>query len=125
MSRIRSKNTEAERTVFAHLRRKGVSFQKHYKRAAGCPDVALPKKKRAVFVDGDFWHGRDFARVKMGRKDGDYWVQKIKANMARDKKQRAALKRAGWSIIRAWASEIKRKSTRQKQLSKIEDFLNS
>lgn len=123
MSRIRSKNTGAEMEVFAHLRRKRIAFQRHYKRAAGCPDIALPKKKKAVFIDGDFWHGRDLRRVTRGKKDSDYWVQKIKANIERDKKQRAALRRAGWSILRIWASGIKRKSTRPEQLRKIKNFL--
>lgn len=123
MSRIRSKNTEAEKTVFSYLRSKHISFQRHYKKAAGCPDIALPKKKKAVFIDGDFWHGRDFARVQRGRKSNDYWVGKIKANIARDKKQRAALRRAGWSILVVWASEIKRKDTRAKQFRRIEKFL--
>jgi DNA mismatch endonuclease (patch repair protein) len=124
MSLIRAKNTQAERLVFSHLRSKGIYFQKHYKGVAGCPDIALPKKKKAVFIDGDFWHGRDFNRVCKGRKNSDYWVEKIRSNMARDKKQRAALRRSGWSVIRIWESELKRLKTRPSRLLKIEKFLN-
>ena len=125
MSLIRSKNTQAERLVFSHLRSKKIYFQKHYKRVPGCPDIALPKKKKAVFIDGDFWHGRDFNRIRKGRKPDDYWVKKIRSNMDRDKRQRAALRRSGWSIIRIWESELKRLRTRPPRLLKIEKFLKN
>ena len=104
MSRIRAKNTKAERIVFRYLRSNRVYFQKHYKRVAGCPDIALPRKKIAVFIDGDFWHGRDFAR----RKDRllDYWKTKIETNMKRDRRNRRALVRAGWKIMRVWEKDL-------------------
>lgn len=53
MSRIRSKETQAEKIVFRYLRQQKLYFQKHYARAAGKPDVALPRKKKAVFIDSD------------------------------------------------------------------------
>jgi DNA mismatch endonuclease (patch repair protein) len=104
MSKIRAKNTKAEGIVFRYLRSNGVYFQKHYKRVAGCPDIALPRKKIAVFIDGDFWHGRDFAR----RKDRlpDYWKMKIEMNMKRDRRNRRALVRAGWRIMRVWEKDL-------------------
>ena len=125
MSLIRAKNTQAERLVFSHLRSKGIYFQKHYKGVVGCPDIALPKKKKAVFIDGDFWHGRDFDRVRKGRKNNDYWVEKIRSNMDRDKKQRSSLRRSGWSIVRIWESELKRLKTRPSRLLKVEKFLEN
>ena len=54
MSKIHARNTKAEVLVFRELRKRGLYFQKHYKRVKGSPDVALPRKKRAVFIDGDF-----------------------------------------------------------------------
>ena len=60
MSKIRSKNTKLEVLVFRELRKRGVYFQKHYERVVGKPDIALPRKRKAVFLDGDFWHGYDF-----------------------------------------------------------------
>lgn len=63
MSLIRSKNTAIELNVFRFLRRNSIYFQKNYKRAMGSPDVALPRKKKAVFIDGDFWHGWKVLRV--------------------------------------------------------------
>ena len=53
MSKIRSKNTKIENLVFKELRKRKIYFQRHYKKCAGSPDIALPKKKIAIFIDGD------------------------------------------------------------------------
>lgn len=115
MANIRSKNTAPEILVFRFLRRNGVYFQRHYARVSGKPDIALPKKKRAVFIDGDFWHGRDFGSRPLPK----YWADKIERNLARDKRDRAALKKAGWKILRIWASDLQRVKTREKTLARI------
>ncbi|HUN54438.1 MAG TPA: very short patch repair endonuclease [Smithella sp.] len=123
MSRIRSKNTEAEKIVFTFLRKEGIYFQKHYRKISGSPDIALPRKKRAVFIDGDFWHGRNFERIKKGWDENDYWFKKIGSNIKRDRKQRRAMKKEGWVVLKIWESNLKRKSSRPKQLEKIKNFL--
>jgi DNA mismatch endonuclease (patch repair protein) len=64
MSKIRSKNTGIEKVVFREIRKRGIYFQKHYGRVAGNPDIALPRKKIAIFIDGDFWHGYQFEKIK-------------------------------------------------------------
>ncbi|RZD19594.1 MAG: hypothetical protein EVG15_00760 [Candidatus Acididesulfobacter diazotrophicus] len=64
MSNIRSQNTKVEILVFRELRKRKIYFQKHYKKAIGNPDIALPRKKKAVFIDGDFWHGYQFSKLK-------------------------------------------------------------
>ena len=85
MSKIRSKNTKAELIVFRELRKRKIYFQKHYKKCVGCPDIAIPSKKIAVFIDGDFWHGRNFHKDKK-RLPKRYWLNKIEGNIVRDKK---------------------------------------
>lgn len=54
MSKIRSKNTKCKLKVFRELSRRGIYFQKHYSRAVGNPDLALPRKKKAIFIDGSY-----------------------------------------------------------------------
>lgn len=124
MSKIRGKNTKAELITFRWLRKEGIYFQKHYKRAPGSPDIALPRKKKAVFIDGDFWHGRTINKV-MERGPDDYWTKKIQRNMERDKEQEAALRAAGWEILRIWEKEILLKQTREEALSRVKIFLIS
>ena len=63
MSRIRSTNTKPEQRLFALLGELGIPFEKHYK-VEGCPDAVLLNSKTAIFVDGEFWHGKDFSKWK-------------------------------------------------------------
>ena len=123
MASIKSKNSKAELTVFRYLRSKKIYFQKHYKRAVGTPDLALPRKKRAVFVDGDFWHGRRIDEMIQKNGFDNYWTMKILRNIERDKTQRSALRRSGWSVLNVWESDINRKRTRSEVLASIEAFL--
>ncbi|HEX5456229.1 MAG TPA: very short patch repair endonuclease [Candidatus Saccharimonadales bacterium] len=125
MSRIRSKDTVAERIVFKYLRQHKIYFQKHYSKVPGKPDVALPRKKKAVFVDGDFWHGRDYKRLFRTRPKSDYWIGKIKYNMERDLKNRKFLKDNDWQILTVWETDIKRKKTQNEELEKIAKFLKT
>lgn len=71
----------------------------------GVPDFVFDKERLAIFVDGCFWHGcpQCYRRPKSSRK---YWDAKVQGNMARDKKVRGKLRRAGWSIIRIWEHEL-------------------
>lgn len=125
MSSIKSKNSKAELIVFKYLRKEAVYFQKHYPKALGTPDIALPRKKRAVFIDGDFWHGRRIGELLKGRGAEDYWTKKIQANIDRDKRQRAALVEQGWIVLAVWETDINRKSTRDYYLDEIKKFLLS
>jgi DNA mismatch endonuclease (patch repair protein) len=106
MSRIRATDTELEKRVFRHLRREGIYFQKHYKNAPGKPDIALPNKKIAVFIDGDFWHGWRFA-VREKSLPKEYWREKIRGNIKRDQRHKAALRRKGWRVLRVWEHQLK------------------
>ena len=121
MSNIRSKNTKAEILVFRELRRRGVYFQKHYKKVKGNPDIALPKKKKAVFIDGDFWHGYNFNKQK-NRLPKKYWRAKIEGNIERDRKNKTKLKKEGWQTLRVWEHEVFKKF--DKTVDKIIKFLN-
>ena len=121
MSRIRGKNTSVELLVFKFLRTEGVYFQKHYKRVVGNPDIALPRKKRAVFIDGDFWHGKDYRKRKATLPE--YWVGKISKNMKRDKKYEKELESLGWNIMRVWEGDLRKQP--ESTLYKIKAFLTS
>ena len=121
MSKIRSKNTKAEVLVFRELRRRGVYFQKHYKKAKGAPDIALPRKKKAVFIDGGFWHGYKFNKQK-DRLPKKYWRAKIEGNITRDRKNRAKLRRDGWQVLRVWEHEIIKDT--ETSIKKVIKFLN-
>ena len=121
MSKIRSKNTKAEVIVFRELQRRRIYFQKHYNRTEGCPDIALPRKKKAVFIDGDFWHGYQFSKNKK-RLPKKYWQNKIENNIKRDKDNRLKLKEAGWHVLRVWEHEVLKNF--DETMAKIINFLD-
>ena len=120
MSKIRSKETQIEQIVFKYLRKQGVYFQKHYKKAPGSPDIALPRKKIAIFIDGDFWHGWQFSKKK-GKLPKKYWLAKIESNIQRDKRNHAKLRREGWRTLRVWEHQLK--NQQEKYLKKILEFI--
>jgi DNA mismatch endonuclease (patch repair protein) len=62
-----------------------------------------------VFADGDFWHGRNLANriVQLAKgHNSEYWIRKIQANVARDRRVRGQLNALGWRVIRVWESDI-------------------
>ena len=63
-----------------------------------------------IFVDGDFWHGKDWKKRKIRVKRGhnpDYWVSKIERNIIRDRDRNRKLRAAGWTVLRVWESDIR------------------
>jgi len=113
MSRIHATNTGTERTVFRLLRRQEVYFARHAKDLPGSPDVVFRKCKLAVFIDGDFWHGRNFTRWSAGL--SPFWSAKIRKNMVRDRRTRAILRAEGWSILKLWSKDVDRDPERHIQ----------
>jgi len=118
MSRIRAKNTKPELIIFKMLKVNGYRFRKHYK-IPGKPDVAFPKIKKAIFIDGEFWHGEDFDRWK--HKLSPFWLKKISSNIKRDRDNEQLLKEMGWDFLRLWGKEILHKP--EKSLQKIVKFI--
>jgi DNA mismatch endonuclease (patch repair protein) len=125
MASIRSKDTKPELIVFAELRARGITFRRHYDRAVGKPDIAKPRKRLAVFIDGDFWHGRELGRVIAKYGEDSFWVRKLQRNVARDLDQAVALRAAGWEVLRVWESDVKRLRTRDSTMDAVEQFLRS
>ncbi len=124
MSLIRGKDTGLEKTVFAHLRKKGIRFHKHYKLLPGKPDVSVPAIRKAVFIDGDFWHGWRFSEWE-NRLSSEFWKQKIRNNIRRDKRNFAKIRRRGWKVLRVWGHRFSTKAKTQKVLERIEHFLTA
>jgi DNA mismatch endonuclease (patch repair protein) len=82
---------------------------KDVKHLPGRPDIVFRRERVAIFCDGDFWHGRNWRRIKSKLAKGSnsgYWVNKIRNNMTRDRRYNAALKKEGWAVLRYWESDI-------------------
>ena len=110
MSRIKGKGTKPELAIEAKLAAKGLSFETHTRDLPGRPDIVFREAKVAVFVDGDFWHGRDFPKWRL--KLSEKWEAKIAANMARDRRNRRMLRAEGWKVVRIWEHQVKADAAR-------------
>ena len=60
MSKVKLKNDDAEMLLAKKLWHLGYRYRKNDKRLPGSPDIAISKYNIAVFVDGEFWHGKDW-----------------------------------------------------------------
>ncbi len=57
MRKVHSSGTAPEIRFSEALSAAGVNHKNHPQNLLGNPDVVIPEKKIAVFIDGDFWHG--------------------------------------------------------------------
>lgn len=113
MSRIRSTETGIEVALRSALFATGLRYRKNYRKALGCPDIAFVGAKVAIFCDSSFWHGRDMVSLeKRLRTNKSFWLKKINANIARDRRVDEALRAAGWRVLRFWDKDIEHRLDR-------------
>jgi DNA mismatch endonuclease (patch repair protein) len=110
MSHIKSNDTSIEVLLRKALWHERIRYRKNYNKLPGRPDIAITKYKIAVFCDGELWHGKDWANKKKKiNTNKDYWIKKIERNMVRDTENEKKLETMGWTVIRFWGDEIKKK----------------
>ena len=106
MSKVRGKDTAPELRVRRVAHRMGLRFRLHRKDLPGKPDLVMPKHRLAVFVHGCFWHRHEgCGRASTPSTRADFWQAKFDANVARDRRQIAALERLGWRVVVLWECE--------------------
>ena len=107
MALIRSKWTKPEKFLHNYLRGHKVKHKMHPK-IKGSPDIIIPEKKLAIFIDGCFWHGckKCYSRPV---NNADFWKNKLISNKKRDRLNARSLKASGWSVIRLWEHAICKK----------------
>src|SRR6478672_2303821 len=76
MSKIRSKNTKAELELARALWKKNIRYRKHSRSIFGTPDISIKKIKLAIFVDSEFFHGKDWETKKRPLTNAEFWVKK-------------------------------------------------
>lgn len=108
MKALSHKKSKVESILAKALWHKGYRYRLNYKDLPGTPDIALTKYRLAIFIDGEFWHGKDFITNRNKIKSNkDYWIEKIKENMKRDIKNDALLRQMGWTPLHFWSNDVK------------------
>jgi DNA mismatch endonuclease, patch repair protein len=112
MSRIRGRDTEAERSLRRSLWAKGLRGYRTHARLPGTPDIVWHSIRLAVFVDGCFWHRCPHCQIPMPSSNRAYWRPKLKCNELRDRSVDEQLHLLGWTVVRFWEHEVKRHPVR-------------
>ncbi len=99
MRRIRRKDTKPELALRKELHRRGLRYRVDYAKAPGRPDIAMVGRKLAIFVDGEFWHGKKHTAERYAEMS-EYWRHKIARNVNRDRRVNGELRDLGWTVIR-------------------------
>ena len=103
MKRIKSSDTKPEMFVRRLLFSQGFRYRLCRRSLPGCPDIVLAKHKTVVFVNGCFWHQhKGCPRASTPSSRTEYWTQKLRRNVERDKKAHAELAAQCWRILVVW-----------------------
>ncbi len=107
MQAVKNKGSKIENLLSKALWAKGFRYRKNDKKVFGKPDLTFGRKKVAIFVDSEFWHGKDWSKKKYEHKTNiEFWHKKIERNIDRDKEVNKELKQKGWNVFRFWGQEI-------------------
>lgn len=110
MSHIRSKDTKPEMLVRRHLHALGFRYRLHSSKLPGHLDIVLPKWHTVIFVNSCFWHRHEGGKTAtIPKSNVEFWQTKSDRNVARDKKEHAALEAEGWHVIVLWECEVKKR----------------
>lgn len=107
MSRQARKDTAPEILLRRELHRRGLRYRIEYplpgmrRRRA---DIAFTRAKVAVFVDGCFWHACP-QHATSPANNREWWADKLRRNVERDRETDAHLEGLGWAVVRVWEHE--------------------
>lgn len=121
MALVRNRDTKPEMVVRRGLHALGYRYRIHVGGLPGRPDLVFTKKRKAIFVNGCFWHRHDncsLARLPKSRLG--FWKAKLDANKKRDQKNLELLSAQGWDVMTVWECEL---ATLEKTMSAIQTFL--
>jgi DNA mismatch endonuclease (patch repair protein) len=108
MSRIKSRDTNPEKTVRSLLHSLNYRFRIHRKDLPGKPDIVLLRYKTVIFVHGCFWHRHKNCKYAYTPKSRvDFWQKKFEDNQQRDRKAKQQLQKLGWRVVIIWECETK------------------
>lgn len=106
MSRIRGSDTGPEMAIRRRLWTAGFRYRVALRiPEGGRADIAVPRLRLAVFIDGCFWHNCPLHGVRP-KTNVDFWRRKLDGNRQRDARQTRALVASGWTVLRFWEHRV-------------------
>lgn len=109
LSGRKKEDTVPEVLLRKSLHAAGARFRLHRQLAKGCtPDLVLPGRRIAIFVDGCFWHGcpAHGRRTPWTGPNAQLWEEKMRRNRQRDERSSELAAGAGWTVVRVWECDV-------------------
>lgn len=103
MAAIGSKNTTPEVHLRKALFKRGLRYRIHYGQEK--IDIAFPKPRIAIFVDGCFWHSCPI-HLRIPKTHRKYWLLKLANNRKRANEKDSRLVEEGWKIVHIWEHSV-------------------
>lgn len=107
MQRQGRRDTAAELAIRREVWRRGLRYRidvapiPALRRRA---DLVFTRARVAVYVDGCFWH-RCPTHATLPKANSQWWLEKLDANVRRDRDTDQRLAETGWLVIRIWEHE--------------------
>lgn len=102
MRRVPRADSKPEMAVRRILHRAGFRYRLHIRQLPGTPDIVMKNLNVCIFVHGCFWHRHGCHRTTTPKTNSKFWLDKFKANVARDERVRNKLSALGWKVIILW-----------------------
>ena len=126
MAGIKGKNTKPEILVRKALFVEGYRFRLHQRDLPGSPDVVLPGRQLAIFVNGCFWHRHNGCSLaKMPATHPEFWREKLERNKSRDLQAIEALAELGWRVLVVWECFVRQQTGLQELGSALTRWIES
>lgn len=123
MRKVKNKNTTPEIMIRKLLCEMGYSHYRLQSKNLPCrPDIIYPGRRKAIFVNGCFWHGHECGRGRLPETNHNFWEEKIHRNIVRDQENCVNLEALGWMVLVIWQCEIKM-SNREQLVDKLRRFM--
>lgn len=120
MSRIKSKDTQPEKSVRKILTKLGWRYRLHVDKLPGKPDIVFSKIKTLIFINGCFWHQhKGCTRQSMPKANLNYWTKKLKRNIEKQKEDIKTLRKLAWKVFIIWECQTKNKNHLINRVQKI------
>ena len=108
MAGIQGRDTVPEVVVRRTAHRLGFRFRLYRKDLPGRPDLVFPRYRVVVLVHGCFWHRHEGCRYAYTPQSRvEFWTEKFRQNVARDRRTEDALRRLGWRVLVIWECETR------------------
>jgi len=124
LSAVRGKHTKPELLIRRLLHSLGYRYRLHGSHLPGRPDIVFPGRRCVIEIRGCFWHRHPDPACRnaaLPRTRSEWWAAKLEGNVARDRRNEAALVAAGWRVLILWECELR--GEKDELANKLMDFL--